>query len=87
MSERKTATTRSVLLAPSLLLVTLLTGSSLLIVWHCMRQQVATDFSLQLNRSAITLRDAEAERLTALKRENNLLALPVYVGTGVLRQR
>ena len=74
MTEHKAATTRTVLLTTLLLLVIALTGTSLFIVWHRMRQQVTADFSLELNRSALSFENAEAERLIALRGEDDLLA-------------
>ena len=74
VQERKAATTRTVLLSTLLLLVTALTGASLFLVWHRMRQQVTTDFTLQLDHSALSFKKVEAERLNALRREDALLA-------------
>ena len=74
MSQRKAATTRTVLLTTLLLLITTLTGASLLIVGHRLRRRVAMDFTAELNRSALAFKDADADRLNALKREDDLLA-------------
>ena len=39
-----------------------------------MRQQVAADFTLELSQSAVAFKRSEAERLSALRREDDLLA-------------
>ena len=74
VTEGRAATTRTVLLSTLVLLVAALTGASLFMVWHRMRQQVAADFTLELNQSAVAFKKAEAERLNALRREDDLLA-------------
>ena len=74
MRKGDAATTRTVLLTTLLVLITALTGASLLIVERRLGQQLTTDFTAQLNLSAIAFRDAEAERLGALRREDDLLA-------------
>ena len=74
ITERQATTTRTVLLSALLLLVITLTGTSLFIVWHRMRQQRFADFNLELNHSALSLNKVEAERLSALVSEADLLA-------------
>ncbi len=66
--------TYTLLLSLLLLIVAVLTGTSLLAVWHEMRKQVVSDFSEELRRSVTVFKNTEAERLHALQREDNLLA-------------
>ena len=56
------------------LVIALVTGASLLLIRHQLREQVTNDFSQDLNRSAIAFQNLQAERLGALERENALLA-------------
>jgi signal transduction histidine kinase len=56
------------------LVIALVTGASLLLIRHQLREQVTNDFSQDLNRSAIAFQNLQAERLGALERQNALLA-------------
>lgn len=73
-SAKHAPTTRMVLLAVLLLIVVTLTGTSLLLVWHRLRQQVTSDVSVDLRRSARAFENAETERFGALEREVALLS-------------
>ncbi len=52
----------------------IVTSLSLLLIRHRLRAQVADEVSQDLDRSVITFRNLQAERLRALDRENALLA-------------
>lgn len=56
------------------LVITLVTGASLLLIRHQLRKQVTNDFSQDLNRSVVAFQNLQAERLGALERQNALLA-------------
>ena len=72
--RRRALSTYTLLLTLLLLIVAVLTGSSLLAVWHEMRKQVVTQFSEELRRSVEVFNNAETERFSALQREDNLMA-------------
>ena len=64
-----------VLLVLTMALVTaLVTGTSLLLIRHQLREQVTDDFSKDLDRSVVAFQNLQAERFGALERENDLLA-------------
>ena len=64
-----------VLLVVTMALVTaLVTGTSLLLIRHQLREQVTDDFSQDLNHSVVAFQNLQAERLGSLERENDLLA-------------
>jgi signal transduction histidine kinase len=64
-----------VLLVVTMALVTaLVTGSSLLLIRHQLREQVTSDFSQDLDHSVVSFQNLQAERLGSLERENDLLA-------------
>jgi signal transduction histidine kinase len=64
-----------VLLVLTMALVTaLVTGTSLLLIRHQLREQVTDDFSKDLDRSVVAFQNLQGERLGALERENDLLA-------------
>ncbi|HZP06379.1 MAG TPA: ATP-binding protein [Terracidiphilus sp.] len=54
--------------------ILVVTSLSLLLIRHRLRSQVADEVSQDLDRSVITFRNLQAERLRALDRENALLA-------------
>ncbi|HEX4022423.1 MAG TPA: ATP-binding protein [Acidobacteriaceae bacterium] len=64
-----------VLLAVTMaLVIALVTGTSLLLIRHQLREQVTDDFSQDLNHSVVAFQNLQADRLEALERENDLLA-------------
>jgi signal transduction histidine kinase len=64
-----------VLLAVTMaLVIALVTGTSLLLIRHQLREQVDDDFSQDLNHSVVAFQNLQADRLEALERENGLLA-------------
>lgn len=56
------------------LVIALVTGASLLLIRHQLREQVTDDFSQDLNHSVVAFQNLQAERLASLERENALLA-------------
>ena len=65
---------RAMLLASLIVVIVGTTAASLLIVRTRMRQQVTANLADDLSRSVKTFQNIEAQRLTALQRENALLA-------------
>ncbi len=65
---------RVMLLASLIVVIVGTTAASLLIVRTRMQQQVAANLANDLNRSVKTFQNIETQRLTALQRENALLA-------------
>jgi signal transduction histidine kinase len=65
---------RAMLLASLIVVIVGTTTASLLIVRTRMRQQVTANLADDLSRSVKTFQNIEAQRLTALQRENALLA-------------
>ncbi len=66
--------TRTMLVAPLVLVIAIVTGSSLLIVRSRVREQVAESLAEDLNHSVETFQNLQRERREALTRENKLLA-------------
>ena len=62
------------LVASLVLVITSITSSSLWVVRYRLQRQVLDEFSSDLLQSASTFRASDAERLTALRHENALLA-------------
>ncbi|HZB87297.1 MAG TPA: ATP-binding protein [Terracidiphilus sp.] len=56
------------------LVIVIVTGLSLLLIRHRLRQQVTDGLSLDLDHSVVTFQNLQSERLRALERENALLA-------------
>lgn len=65
---------RAMLLASLIIVIAGTTAASLLIVRTRLRQQVTANLADDLSRSVKTFQNIEAQRLTALQRENALLA-------------
>lgn len=64
-----------VLLVVTMALVTaFVTGISLLLIRHQLRDQITIDFSQDLDHSVVAFQNLQAERLGSLERENDLLA-------------
>lgn len=66
--------TRTMLVAPLVLVIAVVTGSSLLIVRSRVREQVGASLAADLNHSVETFQNLQRERRQALGRENRLLA-------------
>jgi signal transduction histidine kinase len=74
MQEPRGVPTRWMLVATLVLVIASVTFSSLLLVRERMSRQVLDDLSEDLNHSVETFQSLEAQRLSALQRENALLA-------------
>jgi signal transduction histidine kinase len=74
MQEPRGVPTRWMLVATLVLVIASVTFSSLLLVRERMSRQVLDDLSEDLNLSVETFQNLEAQRLSALQRENALLA-------------
>lgn len=72
--ERQGLRTYVLLVVSMGLVITLVTGASLLLIRHQLREQVVSDFTQDLNRSVVAFQNLQTERLGALERENALLA-------------
>lgn len=62
------------LVVSTALVIALVTGASLLLIRHQLREQVTNDFSQDLKHSVVAFQNLQAERLGALERQNDLLA-------------
>jgi signal transduction histidine kinase len=74
MRENLGIRTRMLLVAAMALIIAAATFGSLLIVRHRLRAQVTANLSADLAHSATTFHNLEAQRISALERENALLA-------------
>ena len=72
--EKQGVRTYVLLVVTMALVIALVTGASLLLIRHQLREQVTDDLSRDLDHSVITFQNLQAERLGALERENALLA-------------
>jgi signal transduction histidine kinase len=72
--EKQGLRTYVLLVVTMALVIAIVTGISLLLIRHQLRQQVTDDFSQDLDHSVVTFQNLQAERLGALERENDLLA-------------
>jgi signal transduction histidine kinase len=72
--EKQGVRTYVLLVVTMALVIALVTGSSLLLIRHQLREQVTDDLSRDLDHSVVTFQNLQAERLGALERENALLA-------------
>lgn len=70
----KQGRTYVLLIVSMALVITLVTGATLLLIRHQLRKQVTNDFSQDLNRSVAAFQNLQTERLGALERQNALLA-------------
>lgn len=74
MRERPGFRTHVLLVIVMALVITVVTGLSLLLIRHQLRNQVTEDLSQDLGHSVTAFRNLQAERLASLERENALLA-------------
>lgn len=74
MGENKGIRTRMLLVGAMALIIAGATFGSLLIVRHQLEAQVTKDLSRDLDHSVATFQNLQAQRLSALERENALLA-------------
>lgn len=72
--EKQGLRTYVLLVVTMALVIALVTGTSLLLIRHQLREQVTDDFSQDLDHSVVAFQNLQAERLGALERENALLA-------------
>ena len=72
--EKQGLRTYMLLVVTMALVIALVTGTSLLLIRHQLREQVTGDFSQDLNHSVVAFQNLQAERLGSLERENDLLA-------------
>jgi signal transduction histidine kinase len=66
--------THVLLVVAMAVVIAIVTCGSLLLIRHRLRAQVTDDLSQDLDHSVITFQDLQAERVSALERENSLLA-------------
>jgi len=66
--------THILLVVAMAVIIAVVTGLSLLLIRHHLRNQVTSDLSADLDRSAVAFQDLQAERLATLERENELLS-------------
>jgi signal transduction histidine kinase len=74
MPQKRGIRTRELLVAAMALIIASATFTSLLIVRHRLEAQVTAGLSADLLHSVMTFHDLQAQRMTALERENALLA-------------
>ena len=72
--EKQGFRTYVLLVVTMALVIALVTGASLWLIRHQLREQVTDEFSRYLDRSVVSFQTLQAERLAALERENALLA-------------
>lgn len=74
MGGKQGVRTHVLLVIAMALVIAIVTGSSLLLIRHHLRDQVTGDLSRDLDHSVITFQNLQAENLKSLERENALLA-------------
>lgn len=74
MREQPSTRTHVLLVLAMVLIIAVVTGLSLLLIRHQLRNQVAGNLSADLDHSVAALENMQAERLEILARENALLA-------------
>ncbi len=72
--EKQGLRTYVLLVVTMALVIAFVTGTSLLLVRHQLREQITDEFSQDLDHSVIAFQNLQAERLEALERENALLS-------------
>jgi signal transduction histidine kinase len=72
--EKQGFRTYVLLVVTMALVIALVTGTSLLLIRHQLRERVTDEFSQDLDHSVVSFQNLQAERLGALERENALLA-------------
>ena len=74
MREKQGIRTHVLLVIAMALVIAIITGLSLLLIRHHLRNQVTDDLSRDLDHSVITFQNLQSENLKSLERENALLA-------------
>ena len=72
--EKQGIRTHILLVVAMAVIIAVVTGLSLLLIRHHLRDQVTDDLTRDLNHSVIAFENLQAERLAALERENALLS-------------
>lgn len=72
--EKQGLRTYMLLVVTMALVIAFVTGTSLLLIRHQLREQVTDEFSQDLDHSVVVFQNLQADRLGALERENALLA-------------
>ncbi|MFC5862362.1 HAMP domain-containing histidine kinase [Acidicapsa dinghuensis] len=72
--EKQGFSTYALLVISMALVIAFVTGVSLLLIRHHLREQVSSNLSRDLDQSVIAFQNLQAERLGALARENALIA-------------
>lgn len=72
--EKQGFRTYVLLVVTMALVIAFVTGASLWLIRHQLREQVTEEFSQDLNHSVVAFQNLQAERLGSLERENALLA-------------
>lgn len=72
--EKQGVRTHVLLVVAMAVIIAVVTGLSLLLIRHHLRNQVKDDLSLDLQHSVIAFQNLQAERLSTLERENALLS-------------
>ncbi len=72
--EKQGIRTYALLVVSMALVIAFVTGVSLLLIRHHLREQVTSNLSRDLDQSVVAFQNLQAERLGALARENALLA-------------
>ena len=73
-SKKQGIRTHILLVIAMALVIAIVTGVSLLLIRHRLRSEITDDLSQDLSHSVITFQNLQAERVSALERENSLLA-------------
>ncbi len=74
MREKLGVRTHILLVVAMAVIIAVVTGLSLLLIRHHLRDQVTSDLSRDLGRSVVAFRNLQAERLRTLEHENQLLS-------------
>jgi signal transduction histidine kinase len=72
--EKQGIRTHIMLVVAMAVIITVVTGLSLLLIRHHLHDQVTADFSNDLGSSVVAFKNMQAERLGTLERENELLS-------------
>lgn len=74
VSEKQGIRTHVLLVVAMAVIIAVVTGSSLLLIRHHLRDQVTDELSRDLDNSVVAFQNLQAERLGTLERENALLS-------------
>jgi signal transduction histidine kinase len=74
LRESRGVRTHVLLVVAMALVIAVVSGLSLLLIRHHLRDQVTNDLSRDLHRSVVAFQDLQAERLRTLERENELIS-------------